>query len=136
VSASIVIRPTVLFTITVDHGLTLGVLVSAGRYGDAVGHFHHSIGVPEESVTAKRTTPERETIESVAPTLVCDCMISEATNPSMLRSVVVLTLVLDSEGSTENLTGWVARVASQLPRSSHRSLRGEWHGSTSCWHRR
>ena len=44
-----------------------------------------------------------------------------------LVSVEVPTLVLDSEASTENLTGWAADVASLLPRGSHRSLEGQWH---------
>jgi hypothetical protein len=50
-----------------------------------------------------------------------------ATTSTLLRSVQVPTLVLDSEGSTDNLAGWAATVAGQLPRASHRSLPGEWH---------
>jgi hypothetical protein len=30
-------------------------------------------------------------------------------------------------GSSDNLSGWAATVAKQLPRGSHRSLAGEWH---------
>jgi hypothetical protein len=36
-------------------------------------------------------------------------------------------LVLDSEGSTDDLTGWAAKVAGQLPDATHLSLAGEWH---------
>ena len=66
-------------------------------------------------------------MESVAHTLVYDCMISDATTSALLRSVEVPTLVLDSAGSSDNLTGWAAAVAGQLPAGSHRSLAGEWH---------
>jgi hypothetical protein len=66
-------------------------------------------------------------MESVAHTLVYDCMISDATTSALLGSVDVPTLVLDSEGSSDNLTGWAATVAGRLPNGSHRSLAGEWH---------
>ena len=105
----------------------LADLVGAGRNGDAVEHFHRSIGVPPEFIDEMRGTPEWSKMESVAQTLVYDCVISDTTTPVLLRSVVVPTLVIDSEGSTDNLTGWAASVASQLPRGSHRSLAGEWH---------
>jgi pimeloyl-ACP methyl ester carboxylesterase len=105
----------------------LGELVAAGRDGDAVERFHRSIGVPPEFLAGMRQTPEWARMESVALTLVYDCMISDATSPALLRSVAVPTLVLDSEGSTDDLTGSAARVAAQLPRARHRSLAGEWH---------
>ena len=106
----------------------LAELVAAGRPADAGEHFHQSIGVPDEFLAGMRATSEAAKMESVAHTLVYDCMISDATNTSLLESVQVPTLVLDSEGSTENLTGWAAQVASHLPHGSHRSLPGEWHG--------
>ena len=105
----------------------LAELVDAGRHGDAVEHFHQSIGVPHEFIASMRSTPEFAKMESVAPTLVYDRMISDATTSILIRSVEVPTLVLDSEGSTDNLTGWAATVARQLPHGSHRSLPGEWH---------
>lgn len=106
----------------------LGKLVAANRDADAVEHFHRSIGVPEELVAEMSSTPEWAKMTSIAHTLVYDCMISDAITPELLRSVQVPTLVLDSEGSTDDLTGWAARVARQLPLASHRSLPGEWHG--------
>lgn len=102
-------------------------LVAAGRNGDAVEHFHESIGVPSEFLAEMRTTPQWEMMESIAHTLVYDCVISDATTSSLLRSVEVPTLVLDSDGSTDDLTGSAATVASQLPHGSHRSLAGQWH---------
>lgn len=45
----------------------------------------------------------------------------------MLGAVHVPTLVLDSEGSTGDLTGSAAQAAARLPNATHRSLPGEWH---------
>jgi hypothetical protein len=42
--------------------------------------------------------------------------------------VTVPTLVLDSQGSPDDLSGMAATVAAWLPGSSHRSLAGAWHG--------
>jgi len=42
--------------------------------------------------------------------------------------VAVPTLVLDSRGSTDDLTGMAAVAASLLPDARHRSLPGGWHG--------
>jgi hypothetical protein len=92
-----------------------------------VERFHRSIGVPAEFVTEMRSTPEWAKMESVAHTLVYDCMISDTTTPSLLSSVDVPTLVLDSEGSTDNLTGWAATVTARLRKGTHRSLPGQWH---------
>lgn len=105
----------------------LAALVGAGRSGDAVERFHQSIGVPPEFIASMRSTPQWTKMETVAHTLVYDCIISDTTTPAMLRTVEVPALVLDSTGSTDNLTGWAATVAGQLPRGSHRSLGGEWH---------
>ena len=105
----------------------LAELLAVGRTGEAVEHFHRNIGVPAEFVGGMRSTPEWAKMESVAHTLVYDCTISDTTTSEMLGSVDVPTLVLDSEGSTDNLTGWAATVAQRLPQSTHRSLAGEWH---------
>jgi pimeloyl-ACP methyl ester carboxylesterase len=112
-----------------DSDLTteLSELISAGRNGDAVEHFHQSIGVPAEFVDSMRSMREWAKMEAIAHTLVYDCTISDTTTSALLRSVEIPTLVLDSEGSSDNLTGWAATVASQLHRGSHRSLAGEWH---------
>jgi hypothetical protein len=56
-----------------------------------------------------------------------DCVLSDTMTRELLGSVEVPTLVLDSEGSTESLTGWAASLAGLLPRGFHRSLEGEWH---------
>lgn len=114
------------FTVYADLTTELAELVGAGRNDDAVEHFHRSIGVPAEFIASMRSTPKWARMESVARTLVYDCIIADTTTPT-LRSVAVPTLVLDSMDSTDDLTGWAATVAGQLPRASHRSLAGEWH---------
>jgi pimeloyl-ACP methyl ester carboxylesterase len=106
----------------------LAALIDAGRRGDAVTHFHESIGVPRELVAELRSAPSWPKMESVAHTLVYDCMLSDATTSAVHRSVAAPTLVLDSMGSSPDLTGWTAAVAEELPDGSHRSLAGEWHG--------
>jgi pimeloyl-ACP methyl ester carboxylesterase len=106
----------------------LSDLVGAGRPEDAVEFYLTGIGVPDEIVEAMRGSASWSAMESVAPTLVYDSMISEATSFDLLASVTVPTLVLDSEGSSDDLTGMAAMVAGALPKGLHRSLAGEWHG--------
>jgi pimeloyl-ACP methyl ester carboxylesterase len=108
----------------------LAALVEAGRPADAVKAFHEGTGVPPEFIGQMEADPSWAKMVSVAHTLVYDCRISDATTPALLASVTVPTLVLDSAGSSDDLTGWAAGVASQLPNGSHRSLPGEWHGVT------
>lgn len=106
----------------------LAAIIATGRYGDAVEHFHRSIGVPDELVDGMRETPLWPALEAIAPSLVYDCVISDEISFRLVRSITVPTLVLDSEGSTGDLTGWAAAVVEALPAGTHRSLVGEWHG--------
>jgi pimeloyl-ACP methyl ester carboxylesterase len=101
-------------------------LLAAGRRGDAVQRFLSGIGVPSEVID--QMEPVRPALEAVAHTLVYDCLISEATGVALLAEVSTPTLVLDSAGSTDDLTGSAATVAAALPNAQHRSLRGRWHG--------
>lgn len=105
----------------------LAVLVAEKRFADAVEHFHRSIGVPDPFIEEMRSTEAFAKMTAIAPTLVYDCRISEATTNELLASVQLPTLVLDSEGSTDDLVGWAARVARLLPCATHRSLPGRWH---------
>ena len=84
--------------------------------------------LPEEVRTQMRHDGSWAAMAAVAPTLVHDSLISEATTPSVLAEAAVPTLVLDSSGSTDDLTGMTADVASLLPDAQHRSLPGGWHG--------
>jgi hypothetical protein len=105
----------------------LAELVAAGRRRDAVAFFHRGIGVPEE-VLAQMTPPAWAALEAVAPTLVYDCVLSDAMSLRRIRSVTVPTLVIDSQSSGDELTGMAATVVEALPDSTHRSLAGAWHG--------
>jgi pimeloyl-ACP methyl ester carboxylesterase len=106
----------------------LARLVAAGRRHDAVDYFQRSVvGVPAEILAA---TPAGvwAALEAVAPTLVYDCLLGDSADPALLAAVPVPTLVIDSAGSTDDLTGMAAAVAGALPHGTHRSLPGGWHG--------
>jgi pimeloyl-ACP methyl ester carboxylesterase len=110
-----------------DFTTELAELVAAGRRRDAVAFFHRGIGVPEE-VMAQMTPPVWAALEAVAHTLVYDCRLSDAMSLRRIRSVTVPTLVVDSQGSSSELTGMAAAVVQALPNATHRSLAGGWHG--------
>lgn len=105
----------------------LAVLVRAGRHEDAVTHFHAAIGVPDEMVEGMRGTDRWTRMVGIAPTLVYDCRLSDAMRLDVLAAVSVPTLVLDSEGSSDELTGSAATAARLIPGAHHKSLPGEWH---------
>jgi pimeloyl-ACP methyl ester carboxylesterase len=109
-----------------DTGFTaeLAALVASGRRATAVERFFAAIGVPPEMTPA----PVPPALETVAHTLVYDCEISNATTFELLRSVQTATLVLDSEGSSDDLATGTAAIAEALPNGTRRSLTGEWHG--------
>jgi len=105
----------------------IAALVEAGRRRDAVEAFHRGIGVPDEIIAGM--APEVwAALEAVAHTLVYDCRLSDSMSLSLVGSVTVPTLVIDSYGSSGDLASMVAAVVEALPHGSHRSLTGEWHG--------
>ena len=100
-------------------------LIAADRRQEALERFLTSIGIPDEVVAGMiASTPA---LVQAAHTIVYDCIISDATTVEVAASVKTPTLVVDSEGSTEDLTGWAAAVMDALPNGTHRSLAGEWH---------
>lgn len=101
-------------------------LVAAGRRGEAVDVFLGSIGVPAEVLVGMG--PARRALDAVAHTLGYDCAVCNETTYALVRRVRTPTLVLDSGGSSNDLTGWAASVAAALPCGWHRSLDGGWHG--------
>ncbi|HEY3143266.1 MAG TPA: alpha/beta hydrolase [Acidimicrobiales bacterium] len=105
----------------------LAELIAAGRPGDAVERFQTGIGVPPEMVAGMRQAPFWPALEAIAPTLIYDCTISAATTLDDVAAVKAPALVIDSEASSENLTGWAAAVVDALPNGTHRSLVGQWH---------
>jgi pimeloyl-ACP methyl ester carboxylesterase len=102
-------------------------LVRAGRHEDAVEHFHSAIGVPPEMIDSMRGTDRWMHMIGIAPTLVYDCRRSDAMAPTVLGAINTPTLVLDSDGSSDDLTGAAATAARLIPGALHKSLPGEWH---------
>lgn len=102
--------------------------LSARSGEDAVEFFLAGIGVPADALAGMRGTAHWDAMVSVAPTLVYDSMLSEATDADLLRRVRTPTLVLDSTGSSDDLTGMAATAAALLPNATAMSLPGEWHG--------
>jgi pimeloyl-ACP methyl ester carboxylesterase len=103
-------------------------LVEAGRRREAVDYFQRTVvGVPAEALAG---TPPHvwAALEAIAPTLVYDCVLGDSASPALLAAVQAPTLVIDSAGSTDDLTGMAAAVAGALPNGVHRSLPGGWHG--------
>jgi pimeloyl-ACP methyl ester carboxylesterase len=101
-------------------------LIAAGRRAEAAETFLRAIGVPDEAIAGM--APVRPAFDAVAHTLVYDCELSDATTFDLLRAVRTPALVLDSEGSSDDLTGGAAAIAAALPAGEHRSLPGGWHG--------
>ena len=99
-------------------------LVAEGRRQEAVTHFLTGIGVPPEYLG-----PVPPAFEAVAHTLAYDCEISNATTFDLLRRVETRTLILDSQGSSEDLTGGAGAIAEALPKGTLHSLQGGWHGA-------
>ena len=106
----------------------LSKLLAAGRREQAVEYYLAGIGVPQEIMADMRGGDAWRAMEAVAPTLLYDSMISEATPYELLASVTTPSLIIDSEGSSDDLTGMAATVARGMRNASHRSLPGEWHG--------
>ena len=106
----------------------LAELGAAGRREAAVQHFLTGIGVPAEIIAGMRESESWSAMEAVAHTLVYDSLISEATSAALLAAVIVPTLVIDSQGSADDLTSMAATAARSIPNASHRSLAGDWHG--------
>jgi len=105
----------------------VAALVGAGRLRDAVEAFHRGIGVPDEIIEGM-ASQTWAALEAVAHTLVYDSRLSDSMSLSLIRSVAVPTLVIDSFGSSEELAGMSRVVVEALPHGTHRSLSGEWHG--------
>jgi pimeloyl-ACP methyl ester carboxylesterase len=105
----------------------LDALIRARRNAEAVALFHASIGVPDEMIEDLRGTDRWARMVAIAPTLVYDCRLSDAMTPEVLASVAVPVLILDSDGSSDDLTGSAATAARLIPGARHKSLPGEWH---------
>ncbi len=107
-------------------GAEIARLVASGDRVAASDRFLSAIGVPPEVIAGMG--PVREAFDAVAHTLPYDCAISDATTFALLRAVPAPALVLDSEGSSDDLTGGAAAIVAALPHGTRRSLAGAWHG--------
>lgn len=105
----------------------LGEQLASGGHDAALELFLADI-LPAEVRSQMRHDGSWAAMAAVAPTLVHDSLISEAMTPEVLAGAAVPTLVLDSSGSTDDLTGMAAEVAALLPDAQHHSLPGTWHG--------
>lgn len=103
-------------------------LVAAGRRGDAVVHFHNSIGVPEDITSGMQQSPAWPALESIAHTLAYDSTITSTFPVARLPEITTPALVLASTASDERLRGWAEGLADALPDATFRTLPGEWHG--------
>jgi hypothetical protein len=92
-----------------------------------VHRFHQAVGVPDEIIDELDGSPSWAAMVEIAHTAVYDCMISDAVDRGLLARVGQPTLVLDSAGTGDDLSGWAADIAVSLPNATHRSLPGEWH---------
>ena len=115
---------------TAQQTFTAGLVsvLSTGDRAAAVDYYLTGIGVPEEITAGMRDTPSWAAMAAAAPTLAYDCLISEAISFELLTTITVPTLILDSEGSGDDLQGMAATVARAMPNVTQRSLAGEWHG--------
>lgn len=102
----------------------LAGLVTAGRHRDAAEAFLGSVVPPE---VLADMGPAIDAMTPIAPTLVYDAELSLGSSPALATRVANPTLVVDSEGSSGDLTGWAAALVGALPHGEHRSLVGEWH---------
>jgi len=115
---------------TAQRAFTAGLteLIDADNPDGAVEYYLTGIGVPAEIVADMHDSAAWTAMSSVVATLVYDCRISAATSFDLLAAVPIRTLVLHSTGSTDDLAGMAAAVASALPNGLSRSLPGGWHG--------
>ncbi|MEJ3659143.1 alpha/beta fold hydrolase [Actinomycetes bacterium KLBMP 9759] len=111
-----------------DAAFTAGIaeLLAAGDREGAVRTFLTAIGVPAEILA--EMAPMLPTLAAVAPTLLYDCAISDTLTFDTLRAVTTRAVVLDSTGTTQDITSGTAAVADALPAGTLRRLDGHWHG--------
>lgn len=106
----------------------LARLLEVGKPEAAVEFFLTGIGVPNEILAGMRGTHPWSAMVDIAYTLVYDSLIGEASTTELLSSVQLPALVLDSSGSSDDITGMAATVAAAMPNATHQTLPGEWHG--------
>ena len=106
----------------------MGEMIRNGRRGDAVASFLAGVGLPPAAVEGMRQSPEWRGLEAMAHTLLYDGAITEdAALRNERAGLVVLTLVLFSEGTSAYLGDSARRAADSIPNAVSRSLPGLFH---------
>lgn len=114
-----------------DYTKKLDELLSAGRNGDAVGHFMMLVGASVEDVEGIRQTPMWPLWESIAPTLAYDHIAvlgEDGTVPvKQAARVSVPTLVMDGGASFPFMHTTAITLVNAMPNAEHRTLDGQTH---------
>ena len=114
-----------------DYTKKLSELLSAGRNGDAVGHFMMLVGASPEDVEGIRQTPMWPLWESIAPTLAYDHIAAlggDGTVPvEQAAHVSVPTLVMDGGASFPFMHTTAMTLANAMPNAQQRTLEGQTH---------
>jgi hypothetical protein len=79
-------------------------------------------------IAGMRQSPLWPALEATAHTLIYDSLITGSMPPDRLAAISTPTLLIASEGSTDQLRNWALGVAEALPNASARFLPGTWHG--------
>lgn len=111
-----------------DLAAEVAELLAAGRRGEAYLHVNRSIGVPEEMLAGIEKDPAWPQLRALAHTFLYDLEITATLTADRVGSIGTPGLVVNSAGTDERLLAWGRGVADALPRGSHRTLPGEWHG--------
>ena len=91
-------------------------------------HWLRGIGLPAQMIAGMRESPLWPALEATAHTLVYDSLIASSMPPDRLAAITTATLVVASQGSSDQLRNWARGVAEALPDASARFLPGTWHG--------
>jgi pimeloyl-ACP methyl ester carboxylesterase len=112
----------------------LNQLVAANKRGDAVVHFMHFVGVPDNAIEDMRTQPMWSGLESVAPTLLYDAaaMGGETRLVPVERAAKVAApaLIMDGEKSLKMypfMRTTADALAQAMPNAERRTLKGQAH---------
>lgn len=115
----------------VDH---LTKLLSEGRRADAVEYFMAAaVGVPAEIIAEMRQTPMWPALEAVAPTLLYDQAVMDASQQGnslrseLMEAVMTPTIVMDGGASPAWMRNAVQATVDALPNARRHTLVGQTH---------
>jgi pimeloyl-ACP methyl ester carboxylesterase len=108
----------------------LGELLSAGRYGDAVGLFIMLTGASAEQVQGLREYPMWPMWEAIAPTIAYDAAAvgGDASVPTeRAANLSVPALIMDGSETYPFMHASAVALANAMPNAQHRTLEGQTH---------